>query len=295
MTLRFFVVMMLVPQAVFAASADEIKIAQPRALMVLSEQLALRYGYLVTYEDAPADSTREIAVTHLANGREDKGPIWQPVTFHVEARQPNGPHASLAPAGTQLGSKPAPAQAFVPLGPAVMDPLIGEYNASGNPGQFKVIYDGEYAHIVPAARSVNGTMTEFQPILDTTVLVSQLSGSCWDLLQNLATELQQIRGYQIVLAFTPVYQMNSAQCSIHGHDLPARQVLTQLLDQMGQRGGVFPDQHYLWTLVHDSNTNAYFFSTRPVAQPTAAPAKAQPEKQPAPLTSPGWISAPIKK
>jgi hypothetical protein len=67
---KYFLSMALAGSAVPAAPVDEIKVAHPRPMMILSSELAARYGYLVTYEDAPADPVREILVETRANGRQ---------------------------------------------------------------------------------------------------------------------------------------------------------------------------------------------------------------------------------
>jgi hypothetical protein len=302
MLFKSFLAVMLVMPGVPAAPADEIKIAQPRPMMILSDELTRRYGYLVTYEDAPADPAREIVTETRANGRQFRYPAWSGVTFHVEARKPT--ELQLAPSSASPQTKPEAQQAppVAVLGPELMDPLIKEYNSSGNPGRFSVIYGGDYAHIVQDGRTVNGKIVEFQPILSTVVPVNLQEGTCWDLVKNLFDEVQQARKIAIVNAFPPVNQWDTRTCSISGHDLPARQVLTKLLDQIAVRPGISPDDRFLWTLVHDPNENAYFFGTQVAPRPAEAattPEKAQPQAQ-TPATAsktfkPGATPPPVKK
>jgi len=166
--------------------------------------------------------------------------------------------------------------------PDVVDPLLKEYNSSGNRGHFSAIYDGDYAHLVQDERMVDGKLVAFEPILSTVVPVNLQEGTCWDLVKNLLAEVQQARKIPIVNAFPPLGPWDARICSISGHDLPARQALRQLLDQIAARSGGSPGARFLWTLVHDPNDNAYSFSTQTVpgpVEPASAPEKPQPKPQ----------------
>jgi len=68
------------------AAADTINVSQPRAMLAITGELANHYGYLVTYEDAPADWSREIPRERRADGLEYRHLIWRPVEFHVSGR-----------------------------------------------------------------------------------------------------------------------------------------------------------------------------------------------------------------
>jgi hypothetical protein len=267
---------LLMSSCAFAA-ADTINVSQPRAMLALTGELADRYGYLVTYEDAPADSSREILRDRRADGLEDRHLISKPVAFHVSGRSDlKDGTADLTQRKTDERVKGDGQPSFRRPGPDVMDPLLLEYHASGNPGKFAALYEGEYTHIVPSGRTVNGRIEDFQPILSTIVPVSQQQGLCNDVLNGLLGEIRQIRGVKIVEAAVPMNPLLPRGCSVRGHDLPARQVLIQLLDQLGAdpRTGLREDR-FMWTLVHDPLTDAYFLSTM-LVQPTVTGSPGEP-------------------
>ena len=240
-------------------AADVIRLAQPRPLMILTGELSERYGYRVTYEDAPADPTREIVIDKDPNGPTRRYPAWKPVVFHLQTREDS--KAALA------GAVPAP---------GIIEPLLDEYNSSGNPGRFNVVYDGDYAHVVQTQRSVDGKLVDFDPILGTVVPVTKAVGICGDVLDGLWSELRQARGIKDVMeAAVPMAPLHTQQCIITGHDIPARQVLNQILDQFnvhprtGERLA-----RYVWTFVHDPTIDSYFLGVRMVSSPPpVTPAK----------------------
>jgi hypothetical protein len=246
-------------------------------MMALEGELAERYGYMVTYEDAPADA-REVLKELRRDGHEFRYPVWKPVVFHLDVREvrEGAPVREALRSGgsgtvTIQGADPAR-----PLTRAVVDSLLAAYNTSGNPGKFTAIYDGDYTHVVPAGRSVNGRIEEFQPILSTIVPMSLQEGKCWDLFQALAKEIQTIRGVSIQVAEWPTNPLYQTPCTVRGHDLPARQVLIQLLDQLGEhQDGFMPNDRFVWTFVHDPTLDAYWLATRlmPGHRPDPSPPK----------------------
>lgn len=298
-----------------ASPADEIKYDETRPLMKLTGELEQRYGYLVTYEDAPVP--KESLFTEKRRiGPDYSYPVWKPVAFHVDARLPAEPDSF----GSQLADArdaQGPAGKIRPLGPSVIDPLIQEYNSSGNPGQFKVIYDGDYAHVVPAGFFEGGRLVPFEPILSTEVAVNLQFGTCWDLLNGLVDEIQQARDVKIMIFAAPASPWNPEGCSFNPerHNLPARDVLVQLLAQIGKHGRngsaaedrfKLPEEQYSWGFVYEPTSETYFLSIRPVHKPEQPNRKPQVQPEPADpaaanalinslLTSPVPAPVPVKK
>jgi hypothetical protein len=139
---------------VYSASNDALSVAQARPLSGLVRELNHR-GYLVTYEEAPYD---EVQLRAKGARIQNPGfgylePVWRPVIFHPPAAKNRDIH----------------------LAAEDVDALVGEYNRSGNPGQYAALRDGEYVHIIPSGRSVNGRMQEFDPILAPRLLCRELS------------------------------------------------------------------------------------------------------------------------
>jgi hypothetical protein len=271
--------------------AQDIKYAEPRPMMKLAGELVSRYKYLVTYEDAPYEAS-DVVARRMANRGEYRSPRWAPVTFHVQARaETDGASPAALQAGAGGGKSAGAAAAVRPLGPDVIRPLIAEYNSSGNPGRFDAIYDGDYAHIVPAGREDGRDIDRFEPMLSTVVPVNLSEGTCWDLLSELFNEVQQNRRIPIAIFAAPVAPMKPGSCTIRGHGLPARQVLIQLLEEIGAAGRG-TKARFAWTLVYDPTSAGYVFCTDmvqdeplyvPLPVPADAPATGSRFAMPAPV------------
>jgi hypothetical protein len=215
-------------------AADTIVVSEGRPLSKLALELTQRYGYLVTYEEAPYDSTALRTVL---------------IVFHV-------PDASQVQAL-------AAANLRIPFGlPDVLMPLLKEYSQSGNPGKFAVMFEGGYAHIVPTARVVGGKLEEFAPVLNTTVTLTSRGHSCNEALDALFNQIATVRGVCVVKAMVPVGALLRHECSIVANTIPAREVLKGILEQLGATPGhAGPNNRFTWALLYDLNTDRYFLST----------------------------------
>jgi hypothetical protein len=152
--------------------------------------------------------------------------------------------------------------------------VVAEYNASGNPGRFRVVREGDYVHIVPAGRLRNGSPEEFLPILDTKVTFLPESRSCLDTLNDLVSQVGRLRGAHIApnVALGPSIR---TQCRIEGTDLTAREVLTQYLEQVAARR-----YRNAWTMTYEVNSDTYVLmfylvETDPLPQSSSATTAAQ--------------------
>ena len=241
-----------------ALGAETITINQSRPLSKLALELQQKYGYPVTYEEAPYDASALRTETR-SNGSLYSSPGSVPIVFHV----PDVAVGRTVSAGADR----------VPFGlPDVVMPLVKEYNGSGNPGTFTVFFEGGYAHIVPAGRVVSGKVVAFQPMLSTTVSFTSKGHSCSDTLDALLARIEGVRGVSIVKAAVPIGALLRHECTVVANALPAREVLAGILDQLGTgTGRADAKPRYSWALLYDSNTGKYFLSTMLVPDLTDHP------------------------
>jgi hypothetical protein len=214
--------------------------------------------------------TRDVLREPRSGGREFKYPRWRTVVFHIDARDGT---ADETPVDEPLRSGfPGGGKARVlktgtarPLTKEMINSILQQYNQSGNPGSFTAIYDSDYVHLVPSPSADQAG--QFAPVLSTIVPAALQQGSCSDLLRALISELQAVRGVTIHIGEWPTFPQDDQQCSIQGHNLVAREELTQLLHQIGHHSKYIADTKYTWVLVHDPTDDAYWLSTRAVAAP----------------------------
>jgi hypothetical protein len=118
-----------------ASAADEISLNQSRPMMKLAGELAARYGYLVTYEDAPPDAAHEVLKMRVRQDVDFFYPAWSRVVFHVNAREGTAAAASEEPLRvvTTGGSvRVRSAGPVRPLEPKVIDPDDSGHSVAGS-------------------------------------------------------------------------------------------------------------------------------------------------------------------
>lgn len=243
-----------------AYSAETITVLHAHPLSALALELQKRYGYPVTYEEAPFDPSKLQA---------DKRPNG---TTYLSAPVIS---ASFEAPGLVLGTAVPAALNRVPTGlPDVLLPLLADFHQA-DAATFTSLFEGGYAHIVPANRVVNGAVQPFQPILSTVVTMSVRDSSCSQALNSLLATVGSERGARIVEAIVPIGALMGRNCTLNVQNLPARDVLASILDQAGTAPGhPGPKALYSWALLHDPNTDRYFLSTSIVPDLTPEPVTA---------------------
>ena len=251
-------------------SADDIAIDSTKPLALLTTRLWQDYGYLVTYEDAPVDPVRESVTVTYAPGRIDRFSAYNPITFHIQRGTPSQP-------GSETPTKSDP---ILPLSKELIQPLVDQYNTSGNPSKFAVSFDGTSAHIYAVAHSVNGKMEEFQPILATKVTMPPQTMPCYQTLNHLYSELKRMRDANVGQMLIGANWLFRNQCTITGTDLTARDVLAQIAYEFGHStslGPVEPGQEIgiAWILSYDLLDSTYYLNIEWVHEKTP-PANVKP-------------------
>ncbi len=232
-----------------SSSVTTIPLNVPRPLSALTIELQKRYGYLVSYEEAPIDE-QNIETVIDPHGVPYRRPAALPVTFNV------------------LESRSVMGQNIIPtLLPEIITPLIEQYHSSGNPGKFSALFEGGYAHIIPVTQVIGNKQEVFEPILSTEVTLSIKDQSCSDALNTLINQIETARGVTIAKGLIPIGPLLDHRCTAIAQGLPARDVLASLLEQVGRSPSyISSPARYSWALLFDINTGKYFLST-PLVQP----------------------------
>ncbi len=269
------------------AQAATISINESRTLKALAVELQERYGYLVSYEEAPYDSKSMLSDTRpRPSGLPYLLPAYTATVFHLPdpapADQPAPPFPT--PGGTNT------------MVPSALLAMIDEHAKAGNPGNFTALFEGGYAHIVPKSQIINGESVDFQPVLGTLVSVEYRGISCKEALDDLLGKVSSQRSVSVVQASVPVGPLLKHECDMSVSNLPARAIVSQILHVIGSSGvRSFPDARYSWMLLYDVNTNRYFFSTLLIPDLMAqAAAKVRPAKTPAGIAPPTNLATPNK-
>jgi hypothetical protein len=92
-------------------------------------------------------------------------------------------------------------------------------------------------------------------------------------LNDLFFRLKTVRGVTVVAAAIPISGLMRQECTVVGDDLAARDVLLQILEQVGALSS--PKIRFAWGLFYDANGDKYFLSTIPVPDMTPLGTEAQ--------------------
>ena len=231
--------------------AELVTMNGPRPVAALASELGKRYGYLITYEEAPY-SNQELTSESRPNGTKFVFPRSSSMTFDV----------ATAPLGTM-------AQGGVPSASSnIVQHLLDQYNQSLNPQRFSAIYDGQFTHIIPITRNVNGKAETFVPMLSTSVSFTTEAHQCHEILTDLLNQIGRSRGMTVVPAVVPMNNLMNHECSVQGGTSSARNILSQILDQIvgSNYPSDLPKPRYVWSLCYDANIENYFISITPVFQ-----------------------------
>lgn len=268
-----------------AYAADAIVVQHAHPLSALALELQQRYGYAVTYEEAPFD-TAKLHSQQLANGRSFLSLPVVSMSFQMN--------------GLAVGAPVAGVSNRVPAGlPDVVLPLLSGYHQADG-GAFTALFEGGYAHIIPVNRIVNGTAQPFQAILGTAITLKVESSSCSAALDSLLAQVNSARGVQVVRGIVPMGPLMGRDCSVNVTGLPARDVLASILAQAGTVMHPPSTTVYAWALLYDPNTDKYFLSTSIVPDLSAKAPVVNVPTAPAPTgsgttTGPSRLSAPTTK
>jgi len=234
----------------------------PRPLSQVANYLLKNYGYLITYEEAPYDKG-ELRNDNAANGGGYWYPSSKPVTFHLKQHERR---LNQTDSTTHNG--------LSELDKEMISAFVREHNESGNPGRFSVMFDGEYAHIIPTEQVVNGKSKPYEPILNAKIEMSEGSQGCGETLNEFFAKIQSVRGVRVVGGPFGANSLMLHKCTIEGRGLTARQVLIQMLRGMGDNGQDSPPTRFAYHLMHDTNGgDRYFLSIWPAPyEQQAAPA-----------------------
>lgn len=253
-----------------AQSGFRLSTSSPRALFDLVDQLDKRFGWLVTYEDAPVVAPQDL----------------------VDITSPNyhGPGRAYA-----FFSRPVTVQTGLP-DPAVlakqeaedvvsvrtqeretMEAVLKEYQSSGNPGSFKMLQNGKYIHVFPdMSRDRNGIERPFEPMLSTEVTVPPGAYRLDQLLWLVCDQVAEKRGIRILRGEIPTGTFLAITVRAAAENEAAREVLVSAFENskaVRAAHGAYDVRYFRWALLYDPDPDAeaYFMNVLWTAKDLPAP------------------------
>lgn len=230
-----------------------VSVNDPRPLAQAVIAIRQEYGWQVDYEDPPWLSNSDL--------RGISPPAWL-------AAHP-GMRGAVVPAGGAF-------QSTYPESPdmwssaseelAVLEKIVSDYNASGNPGRFVVRAqeDGSYAVIGISSEGVNGGQVAVRPYLDTVVSIPRATRSADNtvgLILSAVSAKTGIVGRQGGMGTFRL--MDRSMITVGGNDEPARDLLMQVSHAMGLK--------MVWGLWYLPDLQKYALRFHPVALAVPGP------------------------
>lgn len=205
--------------------AATISINDPRPLAQAIIALRQEYGWAVDYEEPPWEGASEL--------RDLSSAAWH--ASHPGAR------GFVVPSGGKFQSTytEAPDMWSSASGElAVLEKVVSDYNASGNPGRFAVREqaDGSYAVVPVSAENGNGNVISVHPYLDTVISIpsgTRSADTTMDLILSATSATTGIVGRQGGLGSFNL--MRQSMVTLGGTNEPARDFLLQLAGAMRRK------------------------------------------------------------
>lgn len=117
----------------------------------------------------------------------------------------------------------------------VLDKIVSDYDAGGNPGKFVVRaqMDGTYAVIGVSTEADNGSTVSASPYLDTPISITTAARSAQATLELILSAVSAKTGIVGHIGGGPLNLLLSTNLSVGGTDVPARDLLIDVFQAVG--------------------------------------------------------------
>lgn len=217
----------------------------PRPLSQAITAVREEYGWRVSYEDPPYQSSQEVY--------DASPPAWH--TTHP------GRTGFLLPAGHAFQSTYAEAPniwSSSVAGQQVLEKIIFDYNQSGNPGNFIIrqLSDGSLDVIGSSVLSTNGQRAPIVPILDTQISLTTSTRDAYTTIDLILSAVSANSGTVVALSWAPLNVLHQSEITVGGNSVVARSVLLQAL--AGTK------RNFVWDLYYFPSLGRYQLRLLPV-------------------------------
>lgn len=219
---------------------------EPRPLRQAIEAISQEYGWTLDFEDPPYRSHFDLV--------DNTDPTWR-------ANHPNGKGATRVSGGFFQSNFPEPST--IPSNNAeeqVLQKLVSDYNASGNPGKFVVRKEaeGRYAVVGVSRRDDAGRDEKVDVLLDTAITIPVQERDAKATLRLIVDTLSATSGVKVYLGTIGLSSdpLQEANLTIGGTNVPVRTLLLQALDDVSSTSPHFRGI-FVWNLLFDADRNDY--------------------------------------
>jgi hypothetical protein len=208
-----------------------------QALTALSEE----YAWVIDFEDPPYYSKYDLVDDTEAKWRAEH-PTAKGVTVisgdSFQSQFPENPNAAGSPAEEEH----------------ILDRVVSDYNASANPGRFRVVNegDGRFAIVGISVKGDDGQVKLVSPILDTLISIPTDTRDAYTAIETILNALTVKSGTKVAPFSVPTNALAHSQVTVGGQNIPARVLLLQTLSAAKLK--------LYWRLYYDHDVKMYGFS-----------------------------------
>lgn len=249
---RWAVVLLFVIYFTVLASAQNISFESSSGAFALPELVRTLWAnkWRVSFEDAPTTFAEDLEEIQTRTG--------------VKILQVRGKPLKLTFNINENAAPRAKAQ--------VLQNALTDHRRNSGLGEFTVVVDGDYMHVVPASfRGKSGKIEPFLPMLDTRITVQTKTYVLQEYVMAILHEVSRQRGVPIALGTVPLNLFNSATLTDGANNEPARIVLVRafsLINGPRYADGI-PPLRLTWRMAYGATGQMYFFNVSDV--PAQAP------------------------
>jgi hypothetical protein len=213
----------------------------PRPLLQAVTAVSEEYGWVVDFEDPPYESDADLV--------DDTAPQWR-------ARHPGEKGFRIVAGGAfQSNYSEKPNTATSPVEERlVLNKIVSDYNASGNPGKFVVRKqsDGSYAVVGNSVKDDNGNSKSVSSVLDTPISIPSGRRDVLTTIGLILDAVSSSSGIKILAATMPMNVLIHSQVTIGGENVSARNLLLEAL--AGTK------RTTVWQLLYDADNQTYYLN-----------------------------------
>jgi hypothetical protein len=240
-----------------AAQAETFTTSGRRPMLEVVQALQKEYGWRISYEDPALEYTGDLEdltspaykATHTDPRDVLLVPLAKPFTFSWTS------------------------SAQTPDARSVMEQCVAQHNGSGNPGAFRVYYQGDALHVIPlAAKNAGGAMVPAVSALDSIVSFPAQQRTLIDTISLILNLVHRTSGVQAVVGMAAGNAMTKP-ISIAANGISARDALLLALDayQAANLEAGLPWHPMTWALLYHADQKMYYlnlFTVRPAPPPS---------------------------
>jgi hypothetical protein len=209
-----------VSPAAMRTQETSISVNAARPLANTIEILEHRYGWSITYEDAPyqyAGDMKDVSREVRRNGTEGKPKVY------------------VARGGVFNVEYATPSEAAAPDPDMVLRRVLLDYNASGLPGEFRLVRQGTLLHVVPAGvRDRAGVKENRGSILSVRMSLPNQERDALSMVSEIVKAVTSVAGVKVHVGLVPDNLLSNTKVTFGADQDVARDVLVRTLAATGQ-------------------------------------------------------------